>query len=67
MVKVIKCPKCGKEGGSLHLKTVYNSRGQRYKYYYVGHYAGLSMKGTRKIDWCYVGKNKDKIDVVVSY
>jgi len=49
MARVVKCPKCG-ELGSLQPKKIKHG-----VYWRVGHYLGLKGK-TRKIKWCYIGK-----------
>ncbi|MFN3621477.1 MAG: hypothetical protein ACK4TI_01160 [Nitrososphaerales archaeon] len=48
------CPRCG-ERGSKHTKTVKNTYGKPYHYTYFAHYNGVKGK-TRKIKWCYIGK-----------
>ncbi|MFI5421787.1 MAG: hypothetical protein ACHQ1H_12530 [Nitrososphaerales archaeon] len=58
MTKEEECPRC-KKPGSLHLKTVYNKQHRPFKYYYIAHYGGLSGR-TRKISWCYIGKDGKK-------
>jgi hypothetical protein len=55
MTKEEECPKC-KKPGSCHFKTVYNKQHRPYRYFYIAHYGGLSGR-TRKITWCYIGKD----------
>jgi hypothetical protein len=49
MSRVVNCPKC-KEQGSLQPKQTKHGT-----YWRVAHYRGLEGK-TRKIQWCYIGK-----------
>jgi hypothetical protein len=49
MARVVKCPKCGELGSLQPKKTKHGV------YWRVGHYLGLKGK-TRKIKWCYIGK-----------
>jgi len=45
------------EKGSLYKKMVKSQRGKVYHYYYFAHYSWLEG-GTRKIKWCYIGKEE---------
>ena len=53
MTRVVQCPKCEEQGSLQPKKTM------RGTYWRVAHYKGLEGE-TRKIRWCYIGKELPK-------
>ena len=49
MSRVVNCPKCNEQGSLQPKKTKHGT------YWRVAHYKGLKGE-TRKINWCYIGK-----------
>jgi hypothetical protein len=49
MSRVVQCPKCEEQGSLQPKKTKHGT------YWRIAHYKGLKGE-TRKIKWCYIGK-----------
>ena len=54
-MKNVVCPVCGKKG-SLQIKYIKTTNGNKIPYYYVAHYEMLKGE-TRVLNWHYIGKN----------
>jgi len=53
MTRVVQCPKCEEQGSLQPKKTKHGT------YWRIAHYIGLEGE-TRKIKWCYIGKELSK-------